>query len=407
MLEFFKTKTIKDSAVVTGGMGVSTLLSAAGIFLLARWLGPSGFGLYVSSLAIAVILTDSLELAISGSIVNFGSKNDRSGQQSIKFGFYLKLIVGMGLGLILALVNRPLASWINPALQQPLLLVALIIPTVFLQRFPRSVLQSQKRFLADISLEVVASLGRFLGVLGLYFSGTLTVMTGLYAYLGGWILAIIIGSCLISWKFLAVKIDAEVRRSFFQFQKWLTMGFILAAVHGRIDTTILLKLAGSTATGIYQAGFRFFMPVMQLASAMSLVFAPRFASFATTAEAKTYLSKAVKLCVLLSAGVLVLIPLAPYVINLIFGAEYQTAVRPMQILALGFIWFILAAPFTAYLIYAKKQTQFFALINLVQLVLLVGFDLWLIPRFGAIGAAWAMTFVLTVVNLIIVIKALK
>lgn len=407
MLEFLKTKTIKDSAVVSGGMVFSTLLSAATIFLLARWLGPGDFGLYAASLAIAVIVTDSLELAISGSVVNFGAKNNALSQKLIKYGLILKLALGLGLGILAAVLAKPVSGWINPALNQPLYLVALIIPLNFLMRFPRSVLQSQRRFWADSSLEVITSLGRFLSVAGFYFSGSLTVITGLWAYLSGAVAALMIGSALISWKFLKERIDQETRRHFFQFQKWLTIGFILAAIHGRMDTAILLKLAGPAATGIYQAAFRFFMPVMQLAAALSLVFAPRFASFVTRQEARIYLKKAAKLTLLLGLGVLLMLPLAPWLVSLIFGSAYSGAVLPARILSLGFALFIVMAPFTAYLIYSVNRTRVFALINFLQLLLLLILDYWLIPNFGAVGAAIASAVTLISVNLLIMGLALK
>jgi len=388
-------------------MVFSTLLSAATIFLLARWLGPGDFGLYAASLAIAVIVTDSLELAISGSVVNFGAKNNALSQKLIKYGLILKLALGLGLGILAAVLAKPVSGWINPALNQPLYLVALIIPLNFLMRFPRSVLQSQRRFWADSSLEVITSLGRFLSVAGFYFSGSLTVITGLWAYLSGAVAALMIGSALISWKFLKERIDQETRRHFFQFQKWLTIGFILAAIHGRMDTAILLKLAGPAATGIYQAAFRFFMPVMQLAAALSLVFAPRFASFVTRQEARIYLKKAAKLTLLLGLGVLLMLPLAPWLVSLIFGSAYSSAVLPARILSLGFALFIVMAPFTAYLIYSVNRTRVFALINFLQLLLLLILDYWLIPNFGAVGAAIASAVTLISVNLLIMGLALK
>ena len=393
--------------MVSGGMVFSTLLSAATIFLLARWLGPGDFGLYAASLAIAVIVTDSLELAISGSVVNFGAKNNALSQKLIKYGLILKLALGLGLGILAAVLAKPVSGWINPALNQPLYLVALIIPLNFLMRFPRSVLQSQRRFWADSSLEVITSLGRFLSVARFYFSGSLTVITGLWAYLSGAVAALMIGSALISWKFLKERIDQETRRHFFQFQKWLTIGFILAAIHGRMDTAILLKLAGPAATGIYQAAFRFFMPVMQLAAALSLVFAPRFASFVTRQEARIYLKKAAKLTLLLGLGVLLMLPLAPWLVSLIFGSAYSGAVLPARILSLGFALFIVMAPFTAYLIYSVNRTRVFALINFLQLLLLLILDYWLIPNFGAVGAAIASAVTLISVNLLIMGLALK
>ena len=407
MLEFLKTKTIKDTAVVTAGMVLSTLFSAVSIFLLARWLGPDQFGLYVAALALVVIVTDSLELAISGAIVNFGAKNTHQRDALLKYGFYLKLGLGAILGLLFAFLSQPMALWLYPALAGPLKTASLIIPVFFLQRFPRSVLQSQKRFWADSSLEVTTSFLRLAAISGFYLSGRLTVITGLAAYLSGALAAFVIGAGFISWNFLGAKIDSGARRNFFHFQKWLTLGFILAAIHGRIDSAILVKLAGSAATGIYQAAFRFFMPAMQLAAALSLVFAPRFASFAKRQEARTYLKKAAKLTALLGFGVLGIIPLAPWLVNLIFGSAYAGAILPTRILALGFALFVAAAPFTAYLIYSVNRTRVFALINLLQLLLLVSLDYWLMPQLGAVGAAMATTGTLITVNLLIMTLALK
>lgn len=383
-------------------MGISTLLSAATIFLLARWLGPAQFGLYGTALALAVIVTDSLDLAISSSIVNFGAKTDSRRPGLIKYGFILKLAVGLFLGLLFGSLARPVAAWLDPSLYQPLLITALVIPVLFVHRFPRAILQGEKRFLADSGLEVFSSLARFLGVFLTFRIGQLNVISSLWIYLGSYLATFLLGAGLIRWDWLAAKVDQSLRNNFFHFQKWLTVGFILAAIHGRIDSAILVKLAGTETTGIYQAAYRFFMPVIQLAAALSLVFAPRFASFDTRQEARNYLRKAGQLTSLAGLIVLGIIPLAPFLVQLIYGQEYLAAVGPTRILSLGFTMFILASPYSAYLIYSVNRTKVFALINLIQLILIIGLNFYLIPRFGASGAAMASAVTLVLVNLLII-----
>lgn len=397
MKNFFSSQTIKDSSIVTVGMGLSAVLSALSIFLIARFLGPSGFGFYVSALAVAVIITDSVELAISNSLVKFASGSDRP-LSFIKYGFYLKAGLGLLLGLLLALLSRPLAQTIQPALSGPLLTVSIFIPVLFLQRFPRSVLQSQKRFLADSSLEVMTSLLRLLFILGFYYWFNLTVNLALLAYILGAFGAFVIGAKLISWQFLNQPITASIKSAFFNFQKWLTFGFIVAAVHGRIDSVLLLRLSGSEATGIYQAAYRFFMPVIQLAGALSLVFAPRFASFDSKLKVNQYLAKASVLSFGLAALSLLMIPLSPVLVNLIFGAKYAASVGTVKILSLGFAAFLAGAPFASHLIYSAQRTKIFFLLNILQLLLLVSLDFYLMPRFGSIGAAWAMSTTLIIIN---------
>lgn len=401
MLEFLQTKTIKDTAVVTAGMALSTLLSAASIFLLARWLGPASFGLYATALAVAVIVTDALELAISNAIVKFSSRQGPEAAAFIHYGFKLKLRLGFLVGAGFALLSYLVADWIHPQLKLPLLVSALFVPVVFWSRFPRSLLRAQKRFLADSVLENITSSARLAGIGLFYWLGKLTIIAGLAAYLGGNLAALAVGVFLIDWKFLKAKIEAKVKRQFFGFQKWLTLGFIVAAVHSRIDTVLLLKLVGPEATGIYQAAYRFFMPVIQLASVLSLVFAPRFASFPDLATSRIYLFKAVRLSLLIGAAVLVMIPLAAWLVQLIFGAEYLGAILPVQILAIGFFGFIAGAPWVSFLLYFAAKAKTFFYLNLVQLVLIVGLNLWLTPRFQAVGAALAASLTLLLTNLLI------
>ena len=397
MLELVKTKTIKDTAIVTAGMGLSTLLSAVSVFLIARLLNPTGFGVYVFALAIAVILTDSLELAISNSLVKFAS-GSRQSQEFIKFGFYLKLFTGLGLGILLAIFSRSLANLIQPQLTTPLLLAAGYVTVLFFHRFPRSVLQAQKRFMADMAVECFTSLMRLALILIFYIYFKLTVTTALLAYVLGAFLAFILGARLISWEFLQIRISPNIRTDFFRFQKWLTLGFIAAAVHGRIDSLLLIKFSGPEATGIYQAAYRFFMPVIQLAAALSLVFAPRFSGFDSPEKSRIYLHKAVRLSLSLAGLSLLIIPFSPLLVQLIFGQSYKASIPTVRILALGFAAFIGGAPFVSHLIYSSQRTKLFFGINLLQLFLLTGLDIWLLPRWGSLGAAWAMSLTLIVIN---------
>jgi len=393
-----KTQTIKDSIIVMVGMGFSTIFSALSIFLIARILGPADFGLYTTALIIVIILIDSFDLAIGGSIVNFASQKTSESKGFIKYGFNLKLYLGLILGVLFALISRPLAGLLHPQLKLPLLISASFIPVIFLVRFPRSLLQAQKKFLPDSLIEVAISLIRLLLIGCFYWFFKLTVINSLLAYLFGAVFTFIFAIKLIPWDFLKAKITHKIKTHFFSFQKWLTVAFILAAIHSRIDTAILMRLAGPTVTGIYQAGFRFFMPAIQFAATISLVFAPRFASFPDNQTAKKYLHKAAGLSLGLGGLVLLIIPIAQWLIQLIFGSDYSQAVLPTQILSLGFAAFVAGAPFSSHLIYFSKRIKAFFAINLLQLIMVIVLNLILVPLYGAVGAALSLSLALIIVN---------
>jgi len=407
LLSITKTQTIKDAALVFTGMALSTVLSAASIFLLARFLGPAKFGLYTTSLALAIIVTDAIDLSIGGSIIKFGSKLDKKSGSFIKYGFLLKLFLGFSLGGLFALISQPLADWLHPEIKTPLLLSSLFIPAVFLLRFPRALLQSQKKFLKDSTLEVTTSFLRLGFVLGFYCFFQLTVVTALLAYLFSATGAFLIAVTFVSWRFLKAPITKNTKQDFFSFQKWLTLGFIIAAVHGRIDSAILLKLVGPVTTGIYQAAYRFFMPVIQLAAALSLVFAPRFASFGDKTKTRTYLIKSSQLTLAVSFLVFLIIPLAPLFVKLIYGSDYVSAVLPTQILSIGFFAFLAGAPFVSHLIYSKAKTKIFFFLSIFQLTLIVSLNFLLVPSLKAVGAAIAASLTLVIVNTLTAAIALK
>lgn len=388
---------------MTAGMALSTVLSAVSIFLLARWLGPAEFGLYATALAVTIIVVDSVELAISNSIIKFSSRNRLEDKEYLNYGFKLKLKLGIAVGVIFAALSYYLAGWLHPQLKWPLVFSALFIPAAFWSRFPRSILKAQKRFLADSILENTTSAFRLIVIAWFYYSGKLTVITGLFGYLSGNLAALIAGSFMIDWSFIGVKVQEQVQHRFFKFQKWLTLGFIVAAIHSRIDAVMLLKLAGEQAAGIYQAAFRFFMPVVQMASVLSLVFAPRFASFPDLITARIYLYKAARLALVISLGVLLMLPLADWLVRLIFGPEYLAAVWPARWLSLGFFSFIAGSPWVAFLLYYAGKAKIFFYVNLLQLSLILSLNWWLIPRYQARGAAIASAITLVIINVLIVV----
>ncbi len=354
-----QTQTIKDTVIVSSGMFISTLLGATSIFLIARLLGPAQYGLYASALGIVTILIDSVDLGIGGSILNFAAKKDQHSGKFVKYGFLLKIILGFSLGLIFAFISQPLANYLHPEIKEPLLIASLFIPLVFLLRFPRSILQAEKKFFKDILIENFTHFFRLALILFFFYYLSLTTNLALIAYLLGALIAFLVATRFISWQFLKAKISSITKSKFFTFQKWLSLGFILAAFHSRIDSAILLKLTNSTTTGIYQAAYRFFIPAIQLAAALSLIYAPRFASFKNSKEAKKYLLKAAKLSFLFGLFVLLIIPLAPFFIKIIFGSQYSLAVLPTRILSFGFVFFVAGSPFVSYLIYSINKTKAF------------------------------------------------
>ncbi len=87
-----------------------------------------------------------------------------------------------------------------------------------------------------------------------------------------------------------------------------------------------MRFSGPAMVGYYQAGYRFFMPIIQFSSVLSTVFAPRFASFEDEKQVEAYLKKSSLLSGGLALLVLVFIFFIPAIVRIIFGADYEPSI---------------------------------------------------------------------------------
>ena len=401
----FRTDTVKDTGIVLTGQVLATIFSAIFFFCIARALGPAKLGIYTTVVAIFLILTDTLDLAINSSIIKFISSPNKA--TYLKFAFLLKLFIGSSLLILLFAGARFYSNLLHQDIESPLRIASVLILATFLYRFSKSVFQGEKKFSTDAILDILLSFSRLLIVLVLIFFSKLTINSIFIVHIISTLGVFFIGINKISLDFWQAKIEKSIAKKFFSFQGWLSVGFILAAIHSRVDILILMRFSGPEMVGFYQAGYRFFMPIIQFSSVLSTVFAPRFSGFASEDQARIYLKKTILLSSFLSLLVLIFIFFIPAVVNIFYGSAFQNSIPPSKILALGFSGFVFGIPFISYLIYRSGKTFFFAFLNLIQLILIVSLDLILIPKYGVSGAAWATAITLWLVNAGAAIYVLK
>jgi O-antigen/teichoic acid export membrane protein len=85
------------------------------------------------------------------------------------------------------------------------------------------------------------------------------------------------------------------------------------------------------------------------------------------------------------------IALAGPIINILYGSDYAPAILMMQIV---FVPFALRGIIhsVSSIIYALKKPGFILKIGIILIILSIGLNLWLIPKYGAIGAIIATSF---------------
>jgi O-antigen/teichoic acid export membrane protein len=166
------------------------------------------------------------------------------------------------------------------------------------------------------------------------------------------------------------------------------VGGVVGLLNLRLDFIVLGALAGPAPVGIYAVASKYAELLRLPALAVTWVAYPRVARDGTDGFA-VRARRAVPRLVLLglaagSALALLAFPLLP----LVYGTEFRMAVWPAAVIALGLVAEPAAGIGSAFLMGSGRPGLNSMLLS-VGLVATVALDFLLIPRHGAMGAAWA------------------
>jgi O-antigen/teichoic acid export membrane protein len=165
---------------------------------------------------------------------------------------------------------------------------------------------------------------------------------------------------------------------------------VLAALHLRIGLILLENLGGAESAGHYAAAVRFIEAANLVARAFFDALFPLLAGLAADPPALRRVFRRTLLG-LSGAGLLgtiTLIAATPALIAVTYGPAFTAAGPVLVVAALALVPGLLKSAQTLYW-YARGREGFVNAVTLGALLLRVVLSLWLIPGYGAVGAAWA------------------
>ena len=166
-----------------------------------------------------------------------------------------------------------------------------------------------------------------------------------------------------------------------------------------MDTFLTARLLTSFELGIYGAANQLVQVVPQLVGALGMVVAPKFASFRNDQDMVVYLKKLQLFVLGLSAAGLITIPVFIYIIPILFGAAYVTAVVPFILLLAAMLVFLISIPIHNSIIFYFARPDVFVWVSIGHLAIISLLGYFLISNFGLIGAGGAV-LVGTIFNLL-------
>lgn len=172
---------------------------------------------------------------------------------------------------------------------------------------------------------------------------------------------------------------------------YITASRLLRSLIVTFDVLLLAALAGRHEVGLYTAAYRVCMLVVTIAVATHVVFLPAITRSATEGPAQlaSVMTRSISLTSAVILPVVVGgIVLAEPILALLFGVDYTAATSAFQVLLASIA--ILALHGTAHNVFvALHQTRREAVIFGAGAALNIALNVYLIPRHGLLGAAFA------------------
>jgi O-antigen/teichoic acid export membrane protein len=356
-------------------------------------------------MSVVVVALLVARLGISSTVKRFVAELHARGEEQ-----NLKIVVGRGLRLglasgaagsvLLAAAAMPLAAFFrHPELSQYLLIgAAMVLPMVVLGVL-RNVVNGfqQYRFLLVLNLIAspiwvigcVAAIASGAGVSGVLLA-TLIVDLLQLAAVGRWVI-VNVGISIRG------PLPEGLRGRLMRYNATLAVLIILnAIVWERSELLFLGRFQGPQQIAFYALPFALTEKVVDLIPGALLgVLLPglTYAQSIDPARFRAMFTDAVRYLAMLTLPICLFgIPLAPFIIRLLYGAEYSGAGIVLQILLVAVLFAVLGQASRSALLGLEMQSWLLKT-GLVAAVLSIGLDVVLIPRYGAIGAAVANTTV--------------
>ncbi|MBI2196508.1 oligosaccharide flippase family protein [Candidatus Daviesbacteria bacterium] len=394
-----RTATFKQSQITITGTLINGTLGAFFYIILARFLGPSDFGILTVSLTTLVLIADVADIGTNTGLIRFVSSHlsfdkDKA-YRFLKLSLEIKLIAWAVAFVVVYLLAPFLATQVfqKPDLILPLRLVSFGIGTALLFSFATSALQAFQRYFLWSTVNILTNSLRLILILVLGYYSLLNIGSSLLVYIllpfFGFFVTLFI---LPTRKFILSKEEFSLSGELFKYNIPVAIFTIVAAFSARLDTYLNAILLSSREVGIYGAANQLIQIMPQLVSALGLVSAPKFASFQKIDQMLIYFKKfqlfVLGLCIL---GLLA-IPLAIYFIPLLLGSAYTEAIIPFVILFLGYLIFLFSIPVHHSIIFYFGRPDVFIWVSLGHLLIIGGLGYVMISNFGIIGAAVTVLF---------------
>ncbi len=358
---------------------------------LVRYLGPESYGVYSYALSLAGLFAALSSLGLDNVVIRNLTRDQANEGELLSTALALRIAAGTA---TVAMVIGIAFYFQNDALRQ---FVVIVVATQLLFKsadvfdfwFQSEIKSKYAVWVRSTVTAVYASSQVACILLGMSVKAfaVLFALQALLRSLGTWGAYLLISGGAKRWR---VRMDLARRM---MRDAWpLIIASLSIAVYMRIDQVMLGEMQGNEEVGVYATAAKiselwYFIPTAIAGSVY-----PKIVDLKESASLDRYRAKMQTIYDIMGGiGYVIVIPvvvLAPYLIELLFGASFLEAAGILQVHMWSFIFVALGVVREKWLV-AENYTRFSMIAAIVGALVNVGLNYVLIPQSGGVGAAWA------------------
>jgi O-antigen/teichoic acid export membrane protein len=381
------------------------LINSASAFfvniVIARLVGPKVFGDFFFFVSTALVATILFDFGLTRTLLRYSAFHQSRGELSEKLSYYsavlrLKTLLGLSVFVLLATLSYLLL----PALKWHFILGLFTGLVVSYCQFLSAVAQTEDNYTA---YNLVLSFNTLrLALVGVFvILGTLTTKNVYLLFL----VAPIILSTWPAWKLgqdlwrARSAPEQNFYTNLIHFGKWMILLAVLETIVQRLDVFLVRFLTDAESAGVYSGALAFFGVVYLLPAYIAVLVYPRLVEAVGKGDESAFAHHyhfSTSLIALFGIPLaLGLWAIAPDLVHLFLGEQFAKALPLFFYLAIyALLWACQINSGAVF--FAKDKPK--VVVGIVAMVLLVngGLNLFLIPRFGILGAGMAIALAMAV-----------
>lgn len=383
--------TAQNAAFMTAASIGQKVISFIYFSIVARSLGVEGTGKYFFALSFTTVFVVFVDLGFTQVLVREAAKARERLQEYVETVLFMKLMTG-----VLAYVGAVMVINLLGVPEETKHLVYLSGITMLFDSLHLT-LYGAMRSVGDLRFEAGSIMGAQLATM---------ILGSIFLYLKLPIIFLILAFtipsffnvCFIGFVLKLVhgirftpRAHPETIRFFVRVAVPFAAAAVFARVYSYADSILLSRLLGDAAVGWYSIPYKITYAFQFIPLALIAAVYPRFSEYFVRDRVRlgSLFEKSVIYLLLavapIAAGILLL---ADDIIMTVYSVEYLPSVLPLKILIVSLVWSFVSFPVGALLNACDRQKTQTGIVGAVM-VANIAANIFLIPRFGVVGAAGA------------------